>query len=185
MRLQALGVDGLPAFFDLHDRPCFGGCYCAVWTAFGPDWTQRCADRTPNRDHLRERVRAGEHRGFLVQGESGVLGWTGAGARRCFPGLEQRAGARRHPNGPDDSILGCLAVAPSARGTGLAHAVVDAVVARAAASGAVCIDAFPVRPWDEPRSYRGSERLFSAHGFVEVGSEVVGDTEVVVMRRSL
>lgn len=182
--LEALSEEGLDDFLALHDRRCFGGCYCAVWSAFGADWGERCQARTPNRQHLIERVEAGQHRGFLVRSELGTA-WTGAGRRRCFAGMEDRAGARSHPNAPDDWVIGCLALPPEARGAGLAHAVVDALVTRATLDGAGCIDAFPVRPWDEPRAYRGSERLYRAHGFVEVGSERVGTTEVVVMRRRL
>lgn len=182
--LQALDPAGLDAFLDLHDRACFGGCYCAVWTAFGPDWGARCTARTPNRDHVVAAVEAGEHRGYLVRHDSWT-GWVGAGPRRCFPGVERRAGARLYPAGPDDWILGCLALPPEARGTGAAHAVVEAVISEANAAGARSIHAFPVRPWDEPRSYRGSERLYTAHGFVVVGTEDVGGSVVVVLRRRL
>jgi len=181
VHLVPVGVAELPDFFALHDRSCFGGCYCAVWTRFGDDWAQRCAARTPNRDAMEARVQAGHHIGFLARADDRTVGWTGAGPRHCFPGLASRAGARAHVPDGASWIIGCLAFHPEARGRGFADTTVAAVVQLAHDAGAACVDAFPVRPWDEPRSYRGSERLYARHGFDEVGAE----REVVVMRRML
>lgn len=175
----------IDAFVTLHDRACFGGCYCAVWTELGPDWGERCRARTPNRVSTMERVQRGEHVGFLVLEEGEVVGWTGAGPRLSFPRLHERKGARRFPNDPSDWILGCFALAPEHRGRGLAHRIVEAVLEHARSAGASGVDAFPVRPWDEPRAYRGAESLYAAHGFEVVGSEPDDQSEVLVMRRRL
>jgi hypothetical protein len=50
VRLERLTIDRLGAFRDLLAGDEFGGCFCAVWTSFGDDWTARCAD--PARPNL-------------------------------------------------------------------------------------------------------------------------------------
>ena len=180
--LRPLEPSGLPAFVALHDRPCFGGCYCAVWTAIGPDWSARCAARTPNRQEIVDRIERGEHVGFLVERAGVVVGWTGSGPRAGFPRLHERKGARIAPAAPTDWIVGCLAFVPEVRGQGLADAVLDELIAIAWAAGATCIDAFPVRPWDEPRSYRGSVGLYLRHGFVQIAEEPDEASAILVLR---
>lgn len=81
--------------------------------------------------------------------------------------------------------VGCIAIDPAHRGRGLADRVVAAVVARATAAGAAAVEAYPTRPYDEPRSYRGSERLYARHAFEVVGAEPDGDSSILLMRREL
>ena len=42
-------------------------------------------------------------------------------------------------------------------------------------AGARWLEACPVEPWDEPRSYRGAASTYRRLGFVEVLREPVGD----------
>ena len=44
------------------------------------------------------------------------------------------------------------------------------------------MEAYPTRPWDEPRSFRGSEATYRALGFEVVGSEKDGASEILLMR---
>ncbi len=81
--------------------------------------------------------------------------------------------------------IGCLALRADCRGAGLASRVVQAVVERARNAGASAIEAYPTRPWDEPRSYRGGHRLYARLGFLEVGSERDGESEVLLVRLDL
>ncbi|MCB9675252.1 MAG: GNAT family N-acetyltransferase [Alphaproteobacteria bacterium] len=178
IRLVPLGVAELPDFAALHAG--FGGCYCAVWTRFGPDWAERCAKGT-NLAATEADVRAGRKPGFLVYEGDALVGWTGAGPRAELPSMATRLGSRL--GRPDAWAIGCLAFPAEARGRGLADATVEAVVAEARAAGAAFIEAFPTRPWDEPRSYRGSERLYARHGFTVVASDPDGGSEILLMRR--
>lgn len=185
LRLEALGPDGLDAFAELLGRPDFGGCFCAVWTHFGPDWGTRCADPSrPNLVATRHDVDAGRKPGFLVWRDRELVGWTGAGPRSELPALATRLGSRRS-DASGAWAIGCLAIPRAYRGQGLADDIVDALIARARSGGAACIEAFPVRPWDERRSYRGSARLFTRHGFREIAAEADGDFEILLMRREL
>lgn len=100
LRLEPLSMSTFPAFADLLGGPDFGGCFCAVWTAFRDpaDRGARCADPArPNLDETRRRVEAGEHVGFLVKDATQVVGWTGAGPKPSFPLLATSAspGMRR------------------------------------------------------------------------------------------
>ncbi|MEZ4322291.1 MAG: GNAT family N-acetyltransferase [Myxococcota bacterium] len=174
-----LTADRMEAFAGLLGHADFGGCFCAVWTHAGPGWGTRCRDAArPNLAATRQDVASGRKPGFLVFEGPELVGWTGAGPRSEFPRLHERLGARLSDR-TDAWIVGCFALPAAARGRGLADAILDGVIARARAEGAGCIEAFPTRPWDEPRSYRGSEALFLRHGFEEIGAEADGDSRTV------
>lgn len=182
LALAPLTAETMSAFAALLGGDDFGGCFCAVWTSFGDDWVERCRDPArPNLAITEHDVRAGRRAGFLVLHDEDVVAWTGAGPASEFPALATRHGARRHPPRQDGWVLGCLAIRADYRGSGLSESVVRAVVNRAEMAGARAIDAYPVRPWDEPRSYRGAETTYTRCGFVEVGF----DDPVIVMRRLL
>lgn len=188
IELVALDVDGLPAFAALLGRPDFGGCFCAVWTAFrdGSDWQRRCADGArPNLEETRSRVERGEHVGFLVRRGGALVGWTGAGRKSSFPALATRLGARLTPATDDVWSIGCIALPAEQRGQGLAADVVRAVIALARSDGGRAVEAYPTRPWDEPRSYRGAESTYRRLGFVETGAESDGSSEILLLTSAL
>ncbi len=184
--LEPLGPANLDAFANLLGGDDFGGCFCAVWTAHGDDWVARCRDPArPNLDVTRQRIAAGEHVGFLVRDAGVLVAWTGAGPKTGFPFLATRLGARRSPMTDDVWCIGCLAVTEARRGTGLAERIVQAVVHRARDAGARALEAYPVRPWDEPRSYRGHHRTYERLGFAEVAAEPDGESEILLVRIEL
>lgn len=186
VRLEALAPGGLGDFADVLGGPEFGGCFCAVWTAHGPDWEARCADPArPNLAVTRRRVEDGAHTGFLVRDGGALVAWTGAGPKTAFPMLATKLGSRLTPSTADVWAIGCIAVREGHRGCGVPDRIVEAVVALAAEAGASAVEAYPTRPWDEPRSYRGSERLYARHGFEVAGSEPAGDCEILLMRRAV
>ena len=186
VELEALTPGHLNAFEGLLGSEDFGGCFCAVWTAFGEDWGARCGDPArPNLAVTRGRVGAGEHVGFLVRHGGDFVAWTGAGPKSCFPLVTSRLASRLTPASDDVWVIGCLAVAAAHRGKGLPEAIVGAVGRRALGAGARALEAYPTRPWDEPRSYRGSLALYARCGFVEAGAEADGEGEIVLMRRDL
>lgn len=184
--LEALGQDALDEFAGLLGGAGFGGCFCAVWTAFGPDWAARCQDPArPNLEETRRRVMRREHVGYLVRAEDELVAWTGAGPKTDFPGLATRLGSRRSEFVPQVWSIGCVAVRADLRGSGLSGRVVELVVAEARRNGARSVEAYPTRPWDEPRSYRGSRSTYERLGFVEVAGEPDGTSEILLMRRTL
>ena len=183
LELVPLSLDNFSDFAALLGGEEFGGCFCAVWTASGADWAERCRDATrPNLTEVRGRVERGEHVGFLVMENGAVVAWTGSGPKSGFPALATRLGARLTPLRDSLWFVGCLAVRRESRGRGLGGRIVEAVVAAARTAGAAAIEACPTRPWDEPRSYRGRLSLYERIGFCEVDSERDGAAEIVLMR---
>ncbi|MEE9315777.1 MAG: hypothetical protein V3U97_01565 [bacterium] len=59
------------------------------------------------------------------------------------------------------------------------------VVSKAKKSGATKVEAYPVRPFHEPRIYRGSHKMFQRLDFVEVDSEKDGEYEILLLELSL
>ncbi|MCA9570232.1 MAG: GNAT family N-acetyltransferase [Myxococcales bacterium] len=177
-------MDGLPAFGRVLGSPGFGGCFCAVWTDFGPDWSARCSDPSrPNLALTEASVRAGRRPGFLLVRDGANVGWLGGGPRAELPAMATRLASRR---GREDAwVIGCLALLPEARGSGLASEAVRAFVEIARSAGAPVVEAFPTRPWDEPRSYRGSERLYRSLGFEEVLAEPDAESAILLYRLTL
>jgi len=186
LTLDALSTANFAAFADLLGSPGFGGCFCAVWTAFGPDWGARCRDAArPNLARTRDDLIAGRRPGFLVRRGPEVIAWTGAGPIGEFPGLASRLAARRSERTPDTWFLGCLAIAPTARGEGVGARIIARVMAEARAAGARRVEACPVDPWDEPRSYRGALSTYLRLGFREVLRESDGSSDVVLVAADL
>lgn len=185
-RLVPLSAALLPEFRALHLSSGFGGCFCAVWTSFDETWIARCEEGGHrNFEITKARVENGEHVGYLLFAGSEAIGWTGSGPKTSYPLLATKLGSRTTPCAPDVWALGCLAVRADWRGKGIADRIVDLVVQAARENGARVIEAYPVHPWDEDRSYRGSVGLFERHGFVTVGSERDGEHEIRVMHLPL
>lgn len=183
LRLEALGPATWSTFEALLGGPGFGGCFCAVWTAFDPaTWAARCADPArPNLAHTRADLDAGRRPGYLAFEGDAPVAWVGAGPKSAFPLLVDRPGARCTPLVPDVWFVGCLAVHPARRGAGLSRQLVEAVVEVARAAGAVAVEANPVTPWCEARSYRGAVSTWLACGF----SEVAREGSALLLRRTL
>lgn len=186
LQLEPLRLGNVGQFEDLLGGDEFGGCFCAVWTAHGADWVARCSDPArPNLEVTRRRVAAGEHVGFVVSEDDAVVAWTGSGPKTRFPLLASKLGSRLSPLSPDVWSIGCVAVRARSRGVALPEQIVRAVADLAGAAGAKAVEAYPTRPWDEPRSYRGSHRMYERLGFREIGAERDGTTEVLLVRLDL
>jgi GNAT superfamily N-acetyltransferase len=113
------------------------------------------------------------------------VAWTGSGPKGEFPLLATKLASRPTPSDGATWAVGCLAVRAAHRGRGLADEVVAAVIEEARRAGASAVEAYPVRPFHEPRVYRGTEGLYRRAGFVQAGVEKDGAHEVLLMRLSL
>jgi GNAT superfamily N-acetyltransferase len=184
--LQSLTVDKLDVFKELLGSSEFGGCFCAVWTSYGDDWIDRCKDRAqPNFLVTKKNVEAGKHVGFLVYDSNDLIGWTGSGPKTDFPFLKTKLGSRLSSFSADIWSVGCLAVKEAYRGKGIADFIVSTVVEEAKKNNAKIIEAYPTRPFHEPRLFRGTYQLYARLGFTEVSSEKDGDYEIVLMSLDL
>ena len=186
LELRPLGTDELSSFACLLGGAEFGGCFCAVWTSFDDTWVARCRDPSrPNLALTRRDVEAGRKAGFLVYHEGELIAWTGAGPKTEFPAMATRHGGRLSSMSSDTWVVGCLAIKEAWRGKGVATAIVRAILARAAEAGAMRVEAYPTRPWDEPRSYRGALAMYDKLGFEEVGSDPDGESAIVQVVKRL
>jgi GNAT superfamily N-acetyltransferase len=186
LSLQSLTAAKLDVFKELLGSSEFGGCFCAIWTSYGDDWIDRCKDKAqPNFLITKENVEAGKHVGFLVYDGNDLVGWTGSGPKTDFPFLKTKLGSRLSSFSTEIWSVGCLAVKKEYRGKGLADLIVKMVVEEAERSGAMTIEAYPTRPFHEPRIFRGTYQLYSRLGFAEAGAEKDGDYEIALMSLAL
>ena len=186
LMLEALSPSNLDVFRNLLGSKEFGGCFCAVWTSFGDDWGARCGDRSqPNFLITKKNVEDGKHVGYLVYQGTELVAWTGSGPKTAFPYLQTKLGSRLSVFTDESWSIGCLAVSESHRGKGLGDFIVKAVANRAKANGAKFLEAYPTRPFHEPRIFRGTENLYKRLGFVEAGSDRDGEHEILLMRLNL
>ncbi len=186
LRLESLSVETLPQFRELLGSNEFGGCFCAVWTSYGSDWEDRCKDKSqPNFLITKANVEAGRHTGFLVYDNEDLVGWTGSGPKTDFPFLKTKLGSRLSDFNSEIWSVGCLAVTTAYRGRGIADLIVKAVAAEARKQGSVALEAYPTRPFHEPRIFRGTFQLYSRLGFREAGSDRDGAHEIVLMQLPL
>lgn len=188
LRLAPLDSRRLSDFENLLSGREFGGCYCAVWTAYDEGWSQRCRQRPhENLEHTRRRVRAGEHAGFLAYREvdGALVAWTGAGPKTSFPLLKEKPGSRL--GAWEDSVwaVACLAVSFPHRGEGVAGRVIELVLEKARAAGARSVEAYPADPEGEEDAYRGARGLYERLGFSVAESEALGERKVLRMERAL
>jgi GNAT superfamily N-acetyltransferase len=109
------------------------------------------------------------------------VGWTGSGPKTAFPFLKAKLGSRISDFAPDVWSVGCLAIKEIYRGKGLADLVVQAVIQQATDQGAKALEAYPVRPFHEPRVFRGTYTLYQRLGFQEISAEKDDEHEVVLM----
>lgn len=127
------------------------------------------------------RRRTGGTVGYLAYVGGRAVGWVNA-SLRAEHGLYRQV----DPAGPPPrSVIGisCFVIAPPYRRHGVASALLDRVIADAAARGASCIEAYP---HNEPRNhdaghYRGPRSLCEARGFDPIEAR----EHDAVMRRSV
>lgn len=186
LKLQPLTANKLDVFKELLGSNEFGGCFCAVWTSHGDDWSERCKDKAqPNFLITKKNVEAGKHVGFLIYDGDSLVGWTGSGPKTDFPFLKAKLGSRLSDFSSETWSVGCLAVKEAYRGKGIADLIVKAVAEEAEKNYATALEAYPTRPFHEPRVFRGTYQLYARLGFAEAGAERDGEYEIVLMNLPL
>jgi GNAT superfamily N-acetyltransferase len=145
------------------------GCWCMYprWTAAdmramrGPGLNQRRCDAMTK---LARRRRAP---GLLAFEGDEAVGWIAIAPRTELKRIES---SRATPRVDDEDVwvIPCITVRPSARGRGIALALIRAAVAYAAKQGAPAVEAYPragaARTTDDS-AYIGTEPLFRRAGF--------------------
>jgi GNAT superfamily N-acetyltransferase len=160
-------IDDWLRFFD-HDafagNPDWASCYCLEpHVPATPEHPERAWRET--RATVAERLRGGTTVGYLAYVDGRPAGWVNASLRSDY-------GLYRHvdPDGPEPtSVIGvsCFVIAPPFRRHGIASALLDRVIADAAARGAAWIEGYPHNTPEasDPGHFRGPRSMYDARGF--------------------
>lgn len=179
-------IDNWLAFFD-HDAfvgtPEWAACYCLEPHVRKPDETEPAGDHPHWRDNraaMVDRLRQGGAFGYLAYVDGRPAGWVNASKRSDYALYQLEAGG----SPPAEDVVGvsCFIIAPPYRRHGVADALLDRVLADAAARGAACVEAYPfneVRAADSG-NFRGPRSMFDARGFEAI--ETQGNYTVVRRR---
>lgn len=162
--LRRLDRSLVPDFFALHsDANDNGWCHCVAWWVPTWDgWSDRTAEENRRlREDLFER---GEFDGYLHYEGERPVGWCQVGRRDR---LEKLVGQFGLTPDPEVWAVSCVLVAPSARGTGVARAMLSGVLEDLRARGVRRVQAYPKRgeSTDPGEQWRGPARLFEELGF--------------------
>ena len=158
--------DDLVALFSRHKVT--DGCWCM--------WFRQTAEETRrgwgpgNRAALEELVRAGRVPGLLAYADGRPVGWVSVAPRDEFGRVERSRILKPVDDEAVWSVV-CFFVDPSARGGGLAAALLEAAVDHAAAHGARLVEGYPVdrdSRVDPSGAYYGVGSMFRDAGFTEV-----------------
>jgi GNAT superfamily N-acetyltransferase len=154
-------------FFD-HDgfagNADWASCYCLEpHVPATPELPERPWRET--RTIMAERLRAGRTFGYLAYVEGRPAGWVNASLRSDY-GLYRLIDR----SGPEPrSVIGisCFVIAPPFRRHGVAAALLDRVIADAAARGASWVEAYPHNAPDasDAAHFRGPRSMYDARGF--------------------
>jgi len=175
-------VEDYLEFFDhraFPDNPAWQSCYCNC--LFADETIKPWPDYTlaENRAEVRARIVRGKMPGFLAYGPDGPIGWLGAGPKRDYPVFAGLAEAELEGIGS----ITCFLVAPSARGQGVARAMLGAALTAFRSAGLHVAEAYP-RPkaLTAAAMHYGPMGLFLAEGFSLFAEDRDGS---VTVRRSL
>jgi GNAT superfamily N-acetyltransferase len=160
-------IDDWLRFFD-HDafagNPDWASCYCLEpHLPAMPERPEHAWRET--RATVVDRLRCGTTFGYLVYVGGRPAGWVNASLRSDY-GLYRNV----DPDGPEPtSVIGvaCFVIAPPFRRHGIASALLDRVIADAAARGAAAIEGYPRHQPERSDAghFRGPRSMYDARGF--------------------
>ena len=161
-------------------------CWCMYFRRSAREFgTARASE---NRAALEALAGAKPAAGYLAHRAGEPVGWISAGPIDSYPRI---GGSRFYPRTdprPVWSIV-CFFVAPGARRTGVARALLDRATDAARAAGAPAVEAYPIEaagPRHPSSLFRGPLSLYRAAGYEEVARVPVPPGAVrVIVRREL
>jgi GNAT superfamily N-acetyltransferase len=151
----------------------YGGCWCMWPRLRSKDWSaSRAAGR---KESMRNIVESEDPPGLLAYIDGEPAGWVSLDRRERLEHYEYSRKVQALDR-PDDlwSIV-CFVIGKQYRGQGLMRRLLDAAVAYARERGARILEAYPVVPGADLKSYQGFEGIASV--FERGGFERVGGTD--------
>ena len=165
-------------------------CWCQHWRLRSKDMA---AAKVPAlRARLRAQAESDQPPGLVAFDGDRAVGWVSLGPRTDFERIVRSRVIPAIDDRPVWSIV-CFAVSSTARGRGVARALLEGAIAYARARGAEALEAYPVRldggePVHPDAAFTGTLPMFERAGF-EVAAERASDPSAsnqrVVVRREL
>jgi ribosomal protein S18 acetylase RimI-like enzyme len=165
-------------------------CWCQYWRLRSKDFS---AAKVPElRERLHEKALSPQPPGLVAFDGDRAVGWVSIGPRTDYERIVRSRVIPTIDDRPVWSIV-CFAVSPTARGRGVARALLEGAIAYAGERGAVALEAYPVRVGDgeaiHPESaFSGTLPMFERAGFRVVAdraSDPSSSRPRVVVRREL
>jgi GNAT superfamily N-acetyltransferase len=169
-------------------KPESSVCWCLSWRLSSTE--NRALTGIARADKVRELCSRELAPGVLAHIDGDVAGWAGIAPRAE---LHPFAHSRKIPHLDDLAVwsLWCLRVRPGYRKQGVTPALIEGAVAYARASGAPCVESYPVDSGEErvdvTMAYVGTRHMFERAGFVKAAEtdSVAGGFPRILMRRML
>jgi GNAT superfamily N-acetyltransferase len=165
-------------------------CWCQHWRLRSRDMA---AAKVPQlRERLHDQAGSEQPPGLVAFDGDRAVGWVSLGPRSDFERIVRSKVIPTIDDRPVWSVV-CFAVSSSARGQGVARALLDAAVDHARTRGAVALEAYPVaidaaEPIHPDAAFTGTLPMFLRAGFSVVADRASGPSSThprVVVRREL
>ena len=168
----------LAALFEEGGDPKW--CWCQFYRVRGLDWSNSSADG--NRERLATLTRDGPPPGLVGYQDRRAVGWVSVAPRPAYDRLTHAKLLAPVDDKPVWSIV-CFVVSRSARGRGVARALLDGAIAWAKREGATILEAYPSdvqgRKVPAANLYHGSLSMFADAGFDVVAERQFNRTSPV------
>ncbi|TFB97501.1 GNAT family N-acetyltransferase [Cryobacterium adonitolivorans] len=169
-------------------KPESSVCWCLSWRLSSNE--NRALAGTARADKVHELCSRDLAPGVLAHLDGEVAGWAGIAPRSE---LHPFANSRNIPHLDDLPVwsLWCIRVRPGFRRQGVTPALIEGAVAYARASGAPCVESYPVdnggQRVDLTMAYVGTRSMFERAGFIKAAEtdSVAGGFPRILMRRML
>lgn len=175
LQIHPLTPDRIPDFVSLFgpSGACYG-CWCTAFLLRPKARQAMTGDE--RRDLMLDRIRTGPPPGLLAYDADTPIGWMQLGPRASLPEWNNPGRSSSPlPDAPAEDpgvwAVTCFFFRSKARGKGLSHAILDAGIAHARASGARLLEASPMDRAKQSKSiglFVGSTSVFVKAGFTEV-----------------
>jgi GNAT superfamily N-acetyltransferase len=178
--------DDLASLFSEGGDPKW--CWCQFYRERGLDWSNSTPDT--NRERLRGLTEAGPPPGLVAYADGRAVGWVSLAPRADFDRLTHAKVLAPVDDKPVWSIV-CFVVSRTARGRGVAKALLDGAIAWAKDQGATILEAYPSdvegRKVPAANLYHGTLTMFEAAGFDVVARRQANKSAPVrpIVRRDL
>ena len=144
----------------------YSGCWCMYLRESAREFNDNAGKG--NRDRFRKVVRSGCEPGLLAYRDGQPVGWVAVAPREDYPRILRSPLHKPTDDASSVWAITCFFVAKSARGSGVASALLDAAVEFARKKGARFVEGYPIATEEtkpQAEMWRGSLEQFERAGF--------------------